>query len=183
MNYFRMRDTGQVVTEQEYRLASNKTYPEVFTPEDADPILESPAPKINEHQRYVRNGVKQINGLWFWDWDIINFTDAEILIYEDIKAKNNAAIIASKIDKLWAAANKYVENYISGTAVVFLVLGVSQGKPKAKAIQTWINNIWAEYYNRKAQVSLSSELNTDYAMFGAMPYSVPELQAETYVNL
>ncbi len=179
MTYYRMKNTGQVVTENEYRLASPLMHPAVFRPTDADPIFETPAPAITEHQRAVRNGVKQDALLnWVWDWDIVNFTAPEIEAYEAAKLETNAAIVDANINKLWQAADAYVTNFISGLAIGVLTIGVIQNKPKALAVRAWSAEVWGEYYIRKAAITATSTLDTDFSTFGPIPYSVRELQSE-----
>ena len=69
--------------------------------------------------------------------------------------------------------------YISGVAIGILTVGVIQQKPKCLAVSTWSGQIWTEYYNRKAGITVDSVLDLDFSSFGPMPYTVPELQAET----
>jgi hypothetical protein len=61
-----------------------------------------------------------------------------------------------------------------------LTIGTLQQKPKALAITQWSQEIWGEYYIRKAGITIDSELNLDFTMFGDIPFSVPELQAEVF---
>ena len=42
-----------------------------------------------------------------------------------------AAIVAAKIERLWAAADGYTSGHISGVAIGRLTIGVLQAKPKA----------------------------------------------------
>ena len=53
-----------------------------------------------------------------------------------------------------------------------------QQKPKALAVSAWSSSIWAEYYRRKELVTIDSVDDLDFSSFGAIPHSVPELQAE-----
>ena len=179
MNYFRLRNTGQVVSEAEYRGMYDKVFPIPLVPEDADAILETPAPITTEYQRTFKNGVKQDSKLnWVWDWDLVNMTSEEIAAYDAAKAASNAKAIAAKVETLWQAADSYVANYISGVAIGILTIGVLQGKPKAQAVNQWSEAIWSEYYIRKASITPTSEVNTSFTSFGQMPYTVPQLQAE-----
>lgn len=90
----------------------------------------------------------------------------------------NAKRVALKVDKLWNAANNYVTGRISGVAIGILTLGVMQQLPKSLAIAGWSNQVWTEYYTRKAGITPTSELNLDFSSFGNLPYSIPEMQAE-----
>lgn len=125
-----------------------------------------------------------VDGKWVQQWEIVELfsTQAEkdAAIAADIETKDlaDAQTIANKIEALWAAADRYVTGYISGVAIGILTIGVIQSKPKAIAVTGWSSSIWAEYYARKALVTIDSVDNLDYSTFGAMPYSVPELQAE-----
>jgi hypothetical protein len=81
MNEYRIRSTGQIVTETEFRLS----YPDVSLPGvldrntmndyDADPVLNSPMPEAGLYQTVTRDGaVQDILGNWMqlWvlsDWD------------------------------------------------------------------------------------------------------------------
>lgn len=179
MNYFRMRDTGAVVSETQYREAHEQVFPVPLVPEDADAVLQSPAPSCSEHQYCIQNGVKQDSkGNWIWDWDIITMSDAEITTYENAKAVSTTAAVASKIDSLWNAANNYITGYISGTALTILAIGIMKNKPKALAVKQWSDAIWAEYYNRKDSISATSNVDYSFTSFGNIPYSVPELLVE-----
>jgi hypothetical protein len=53
-------------------------------------------------------------------------------------------------------------------------MGVLQALPKSLAVQAWIKSIWVTYYTRKAGTST----DTDFAVCGACPHSVPELMVE-----
>ena len=93
-------------------------------------------------------------------------------------AAQDAATIAAKIDRLWAAADAYTSGYISGVAIGLLTIGVLQLKPKALAVSAWSSAVWDDYYVRKALVTASSVENLDFSSHGPTPHSVPELRAE-----
>lgn len=90
----------------------------------------------------------------------------------------NAANVADKTAKLWAAADAYIYATINGVAIAMLSLGVAQGKPKALAIAAWCDSIWSEYYIRKAAITVDTEPNLDFSNFGDKPYTVLELREE-----
>lgn len=94
------------------------------------------------------------------------------------EAQAAAQRLADKQNALWSAADSYTRNYISGVAVGILTIGVMQGLPKCSAVAGWSGAVWAEYYRRKSLVTADSADDHDFSSFGAMPYSVPELQAE-----
>lgn len=94
------------------------------------------------------------------------------------QAAQDAAAVAAKIDRLWAAADAYTSSHISGVAIGLLTIGVMQGKPKALAVSAWSSAVWDDYYARKVLVTASSVENLDFSSHGPMPHSVPELRAE-----
>ena len=94
------------------------------------------------------------------------------------QAAQDAATIAAKIDRLWAAADAYTSSYISGVAIGLLTIGVLQGKPMALAVSAWSSQVWDSYYTRKAAVTSGSVDNLDFSAHGPMPYSVPDLRTE-----
>jgi len=68
----RVRETGQVVTESEFRaLHKNTSFPQVLTIDileayGVDPILEGPqAITTPPYEISVRQGIEEINGQWF----------------------------------------------------------------------------------------------------------------------
>ncbi len=69
---FRVRETGQVITDGEFRsLHPNTSFPQVLTEEilnnfGVDPILEGPqATTTPPYEISVRQGVEEIDGKWF----------------------------------------------------------------------------------------------------------------------
>lgn len=115
----------------------------------------------------VRDGAVWRNERWEYNWRI-----------DAMPAERRAANLAAKVEALWQAADRYVSGYISGVAIGILTVGVLQGKPKAQAVTLWSSSVWGEYYRRKALITLESVDNLDFSSFGAMPHTVPELQAE-----
>ena len=94
------------------------------------------------------------------------------------QSAQDAATVATKIERLWAAADAYTSSHISGVAIGLLTIGVLQSLPKALAVSAWSSAVWDDYYARKALVTASSVDNLDFSSHGAMPHSVPELRAE-----
>ena len=85
-----------------------------------------------------------------------------------------AEVETRRVQRLWESASRMESQAISATVAGLVTRGVIQNKPKALAVQSWINTLWAEYYTRKE--SGSDDMN--FASVGAMPYTVPELAAE-----
>lgn len=88
----RIRETGQVVTESEFRsLHPNTSFPEVLTPDilesfEVDPILEGPqAQTTPPYEISVRQGIEEINGQWFTKYVVgpvfTDYTDSEGVIH------------------------------------------------------------------------------------------------------
>ena len=98
--------------------------------------------------------------------------------YAAEQAERDAATVAAKIERLWAAADAYTSSYISGVAIGLLTVGVLQSLPKALAVSAWSSAVWDDYYARKALVTASSVDDLDFSSHGPMPYSVPELRVE-----
>lgn len=89
---------------------------------------------------------------------------------------------ARNMQQLWQAATNYEQEYISGSALGLLTIGVMAGSEIAKAIQFWLNTLWTgHYYPRKAEITgdapISQEM-LDFTLIGPMPYSIPELSKE-----
>lgn len=95
--------------------------------------------------------------------------------------EQQAQRLAANQEALWQAAHAYEQSYISGVGLSILALGVLQGKSKALQVSAWSQALWTEYYARKATVTADSPASGDFSTVGPMPYSVPELAAESGV--
>jgi hypothetical protein len=86
----RIRETGQVVTESEFRaLHSNTSFPSQLTAEllnefGADPILNGAQAQPTRYQTAYRDGVEEINGQWFTKFSVADI-DAEGIAAVDAK--------------------------------------------------------------------------------------------------
>ena len=127
-----------------------------------------PPPPYNPRTHAVRE-LAPVGGIQ--QWEVIERSQ------EDVAAQERDEI-ASKVDRLWSAADRYVTGSISGVAIGILAIGVMQGKPKALAISAWSGGVWADYYQRKAAVLAGEDVDTDFGKHGPIPHSVPELQQE-----
>ena len=112
-------------------------------------------------------------------WNVVSLSAEQRAAYQSNKLAQEAQTIADKIEQLWQAADAYVTGCISGVAIGILTIGVMQQKPKCLAVSAWSGQIWTEYYIRKSTITADSALDLDFSSFGPMPYTVPELQAET----
>ena len=88
----RIRETGQVITEGEFRsLHNNTSFPAVLTPEilndfGVDPILPAPQPTPSEFEVVAREGtVQDANGNWIENWVLkpmfTEYTDPEGVVH------------------------------------------------------------------------------------------------------
>lgn len=147
---------------------------------DRAEIIDSPQPAYDPITQTVREAlpIRNASGQHEQVWEVVELDAETIAANRATKEAADTAAIAAKIDSLWRAADQYISDYISGVAIGLLTIGVLQQKPKALAVTAWTQAVWAEYYVRKTGVTATSDLNLDYSGFGAMPYSVPELQAE-----
>jgi len=80
----RIRDTGQVMTESEFRsLHPDTSFPPQLTVElldsfGADPVLNGPQAQPTRYQVAFRDGVEEINGQWFTKFSVADM-DAEAI--------------------------------------------------------------------------------------------------------
>ena len=91
----RIRDTGQVMTESEFRsLHPNTSFPPQLTVElldsfGADPVLNGPQPTASRYQTVARDGVEEINGKWFTKFVTVDM-DADAIAAVDAQAAASA---------------------------------------------------------------------------------------------
>lgn len=102
----RIRDTGQVMTELEFRsLHPNTSFPLQLTVElldsfGADPVLNGPQAQPTRYQVAFRDGVEEINGQWFTKFSVADM-DADAIASLDarqadsVRAERNRKLTAS----------------------------------------------------------------------------------------
>ncbi len=102
----RIRDTGQVMTESEFRsLHPNTSFPPQLTVElldsfGADPVLNGPQAQPTRYQVAFRDGVEEINGQWFTKFSVADM-DADAIAALDarqadsVRADRNRRLTAS----------------------------------------------------------------------------------------
>ena len=113
----RIRETGQVITEQEFRrLHSSTSFPQVLTPEildsfGVDPILEGPQVQTTPpYEISVRQGIEEINGQWFTKYVVGPiFTDNEDSTAEEKEAAYKAGIDNTASEGVRTERNKLLE--------------------------------------------------------------------------
>ena len=99
----RIRATGQVMTEHEFRVAhANTSFPpqlseSLLNDMGADVVFEGPQAQPTRYQTAYRNGAEQINGKWYTKWAVADMDD-------DAKAATDArqadAVRATRNQKL-----------------------------------------------------------------------------------
>jgi len=102
----RIRDTGQVMTDSEFRsLHPNTSFPPQLTAElldgfGADPVLNGPQAQPTRYQVAFRDGVEEINGQWFTKFSVADM-DADAIASLDarqadsVRAERNRKLTAS----------------------------------------------------------------------------------------
>jgi len=98
MNIFRIRATGELVTEQALRASLPFVLPQVIDADacnqaEVDPVLASPPPVVTEFQRVLPDGAVQDGlGNWVQAWRVENWSQEEIDTFK-----------AATIDARWEA--------------------------------------------------------------------------------
>lgn len=101
----RLRSTGQVMTESEFRAAHpNTSFPQQLTVElldgfDADPVLNGAQPSAGRYQTVARDGVEEVNGKWFTKFVLVDM-DADAIAAVDAQA--SASVRSTRDEKLKA---------------------------------------------------------------------------------
>lgn len=102
----RIRNTGQVMTESEFRsLHPDTSFPSQLTVElldsfGADPVLNGPQAQPARYQVAFRDGVEEINGQWFTKFSVADM-DADAIASLDarqadsVRAERNRKLTAS----------------------------------------------------------------------------------------
>lgn len=183
MNYI-YTVTGQYPMTEQSILDSNPNYSPTkpfIPPEGYAPVFPTPVPDVDRTTKGVREitpvYVDKIQG-FEQQWEIYELTDEEKVNVLKLTSQFNDNLVFTKIDRLWNSASNYINTRISGMAIGVLTVGVIQKKPKALAVAKWSNDIWAEYYTRKSQVTAQNHVNLDFSSFGEIPFSIPELLQE-----
>ena len=77
----RIRDTGQVVTESEFRaMFPDTSFPvpltlDVINAFGGDPIMEGPQAQPTRYQTAYRDGIQEIGGKWFTKYSVADMDD------------------------------------------------------------------------------------------------------------
>lgn len=88
-------------------------------------------------------------------------------------------IASSKIEMLWTAVKKYVDDRLDVAGYYALdKMSVLPTKTKAKACVDWYNAVWGEYYVRREQAVAGQNPSTDFSSVGEIPYSFFEAYSQ-----
>jgi hypothetical protein len=152
--------------------------------DDAPPLLppekgmewvewtETPAPAFDALTQGLRELDAMVrDGRACRVWEVYPLPDEVVAAGQTADVKRQEAL-------LWAAADAWQTQFISGVAIGILTIGMLQAKPKALAVTAWTQRLWKDYYERKAKIVPGGQVDTDFSSIGPMPHSVPELQAE-----
>lgn len=88
----RIRETGAVMTESEFRAANrNTSFPPTLSVEllnefGADPVLNGAQPTPTRYQYVVRDGVEEINGQWFSKFILVDMSPEQASALDEQQA-------------------------------------------------------------------------------------------------
>lgn len=100
MQNYRIKETGQIVTEQEYRdLYPNISFSAILTPEDADLITDQPLPTITSYQLLARDKVIFNNSRWEYTWKVLDWSKEKIEVEINRVTTNNRKVFKSDRSK------------------------------------------------------------------------------------
>jgi hypothetical protein len=119
----RIRSTGQVMYEAEFRQLHPTTFPQILTAEilnsiDADVVLDGPFPTATRYQSVARDGVEQIDGQWFTKWKTVDFSDEVKAVVDEQQAKSVREERDRKLKELDWTQGKDIPDSISGPAAI-----------------------------------------------------------------
>lgn len=117
MAEFRIRSTGEVVSQGEIRRRnSNTSFPAVWNQSvfdflGIDPVFASPQPSNTDPLKFIRqNGVvEDANGNWVENWEVVD------LFSGDDKAEKEAEYLAKRIADQWARIRQERNNLLKET--------------------------------------------------------------------
>jgi hypothetical protein len=115
------------------------------------------------------------------------YVDSVVATLVPLSVEEKEAILPQLILEIWSAADRYVEEQISGAAygMVSTLITLNKITPgvgvKGLAAKNWIDGVWGQYYTNKFILQGGgsfSESMLDYSAHGEMPHTVPELKVE-----
>lgn len=118
MNFFRLRDTGEIVGENILRAKfENIALPTVIDSSacdfvGVDPILHSPQPSISKYQTAVQGGVEQdALGNWVWVWTIQDWPADQVATHRNLERANMAKQIDDAVSALYVKPMTFSKEY------------------------------------------------------------------------
>lgn len=78
--------------------------------------------------------------------------------------------VEQKIARLWYSAQRYVSDRLDPAGQLYCYSRAAASDAHAVDNLTWVKNIWAEYYTRKAVILEGGEANYDWSSFGNLPH-------------
>ena len=104
MAEYRIQETGQVITESEFReLHAATSFPPQITQEmandfGADVVLEGPQPTATKYQVVYRDGVYEEDGMWFTKYSVSDMDDEAKAAVDAATIVANKALRNTKLD-------------------------------------------------------------------------------------
>ena len=120
----RIRETGQVMYESEFRsLHSNTSFPQLLSAElldgfGADVVFEGPQAQPTRYQTAFRDGVEQIDGKWYTKYSVTDLDDEAKAAKDAEQAKSVRQQRDDKLAELDWTQGKDIPDAISGPAAV-----------------------------------------------------------------
>jgi hypothetical protein len=98
-------------------------------------------------------------------------------------AKGQAYIdqfLEKKKDCLWRAAKSYQEDQLDANGLIGMQFKAQAGGVKAQANVDWVQDIWDEYYTRKAAIEADpdADISLDFSALGDLPHGYYEAAGE-----
>lgn len=152
MNEFRIKNTGAIVSEQEFRAMHDVVFPNVIdagTLDEygAEPVLAAPPPAITAEQTVSRDGaVLDALGNWVYAWKISN-------IPPEIVAANKQAATAALIESVRSATQQRLDDFARTrnydgilSAATYATSGIPKFASEGQYAVTARDTTWARQY-------------------------------------
>lgn len=104
MRRFRLKNTGEVIAEYDYRCQfPNTTFSQTFVPDDADVIQEAEKPTLLPAQICVDDGIEKVGDAWVSKWAVVDVVPESVAYWRAqavIDLNNLRPIIEAFIDEI-----------------------------------------------------------------------------------
>lgn len=116
----RMRNTGQLMTSDEFNrvVCTLPITTEVLNQHNADPVLEGPQPTPSRYQIVARDGVTNVDGVWYTFYKLVDLDAAGIAALDAQQAKNVRQTRDEKLKALDWTQGKDIPDAVSNPAAV-----------------------------------------------------------------